>query len=63
MKSEELNNLSVLGTAVQLISEIAMEVIGADVTTELAGKKVTPSSVTLLATAALNEALGGNNHA
>lgn len=63
MSPTELNNLPVLGTAVQLISEIALEVIGNDIAAEVGGQKITQSSVKILAAASLNKALSEKCHA
>jgi len=57
MTPTELNNLPIIATAVQLISEIALNVIGNDVAAEVGGQKITQSSVKVLATAQLNKTL------
>lgn len=53
----EMKNLPVCGTAIQLISEIALGVIGNDIAAEVDGQKITQSSVKVLVTAALNKVL------
>lgn len=58
MQTQEANNLSVLSTAIQLISDIALEVIGNDIAAyEVDGQKITQSSVKVLAAADLNKTL------
>lgn len=57
MSPTELNNLPIVGTAIQLISEIALEVVGNDVASEVGGQKITQSSVKILAAASLNKVL------
>lgn len=57
MTPTELNNLPIIATAVQLISEIALNVIGNDAAAEIGGEKITQSSVKVLATASLNKIL------
>jgi len=63
MSPSEMNNLPIVGTAVQLISEIALEVVGNDVAAEIDGNKITQSSVKILAAASLNKVLSEKNHA
>lgn len=63
MTPTELNNLPVIGTAVQLISDVALEVIGNDIASEVGGEKITQSSVKVLASASLNKALSEKSHA
>ena len=57
MTPKELHNLPVLATAIQLVSEVALNVIGNDVAAEVDGVKVTQSSVKTLAAAYLNKTL------
>lgn len=57
MTPKEMNNLPVLATAIQLISEIALNVIGNDIAAEIEGEKITQSSVKVLAAASLNKLL------
>lgn len=57
MTPTELNNLPIIATAIQLISEIALNVIGNDVAAEVGGQKITQSSVKVLASSMLNKTL------
>lgn len=57
MTPTELNNLPIIATAIQLVSEIALEVIGNDIAAEVDGQKVTQSSVKVLASTMLNKSL------
>lgn len=57
MTPTELNNLPVLATAIQLIGEIALNVIGNDIAAEVGGQKITQSSVKVLASTMLNKTL------
>ena len=60
----ELNNLPVLASAVNLISEIALEVVGNDIAAEVDGQKITQSSVKVLALTMINKTLTEKlNHA
>jgi hypothetical protein len=63
MSPNELKNLPVIATAIQLISEVALNVIGNDVAAEVDGVKVTQSSVKVLASASLNKVLSEKCHA
>lgn len=57
MSPIEARNLPILANAIQLISDITLEVIGNDVAAEINGVKVTQSSVKLLAMASLSKAI------
>lgn len=57
MTPTELNNLPIIATAIQLVSEIALDVIGNDVAAEVGGQKITQSSVKVLAATMLNKTL------
>lgn len=57
MSPLELNNLPIVGTAIHLVSEIALNVIGNDIAAEINGQKMTQSSVKVLATSILNKVL------
>lgn len=63
MSPGQMNNVLVIGAAVQLISEITLDVIGDDIATEVDGVKVTQSSITALASSTLNKALSEKEHA
>lgn len=57
MTKTELENLPVLGTAVDLITAIACKVIGTGVAGEVGGEKMSPNAVRVLATATLKNVL------
>lgn len=57
MSPIEARNLPILANAIQLISDITLEVVGNDVAAEINGVKVTQSSVKLLAMASLSKAI------
>lgn len=57
MSPNEAKNLPVLANAIQLISDIALEVIGNDIAAEVDGVKITQSSVKLLSAASLTKAI------
>lgn len=63
MSPNELKNLPILATAIQLIGDVALNVIGNDVAAEVDGVKVTQSSVKVLAVASLNKVLSEKCHA
>ncbi|MNG06696.1 hypothetical protein D3C84_899520 [compost metagenome] len=55
--------MPILATAIQLIGDVALNVIGNDVAAEVDGVKVTQSSVKVLAVASLNKVLSEKCHA
>jgi hypothetical protein len=55
--SNEMKNLVPIATAIALISDIALEVIGNDVAAVIDGEKITQSNVKVLAAATLNKLL------
>jgi len=57
MKTSEMNNLPILGVALQLIGEVALNVVGNEIASEVDGVKITQSSVPVLAAASLNKVL------
>jgi hypothetical protein len=57
MSPNEAKNLPVFANAIQLISDIALEVIGNDIAAEVDGVKITQSSVKLLSAASLTKAI------
>ncbi|MNV58718.1 hypothetical protein D3C71_1511050 [compost metagenome] len=57
MSPNEAKNLPVLANAIQLISDIALEVVGNDIAAEVDGVKITQSSVKLLAAASLTKSI------
>lgn len=57
MTPTELNNLPILATAVQLVSEIALNVVGNDIAAEVGGQKITQASVKILAVTMINKTL------
>lgn len=57
MSPNEAKNLPVLANAIQLIGDIALEVIGNDIAAEVDGVKITQSSVKLLSAASLTKAI------
>lgn len=57
MTPNELTNLPILGTAVDLITAIACEVVGSEVSGELQGEKLTQNAVRVLAASTLNKVL------
>lgn len=63
MTPNEAKNLPVLANALQLISDIALEVIGNEIAAEVDGMKITQSSVKLLAATSLNKSLSEKSHA
>jgi hypothetical protein len=63
MTPTELNNLPVLANAIQLVSEVALNVIGNDIAAEVDGAKVTQASVKTLAAAYLNQTLAEKTNA
>lgn len=63
MTPTEVSNLPIIGTAVQLISAISLNVIGDNIATTVDGQPVTQSSVKILAVASLNKALSEKSHA
>jgi hypothetical protein len=63
MTPTELNNLPVLANAIQLVSEVALNVIGNDVAAEVDGAKVTQASVKVLAAAYINKTLAEKTNA
>lgn len=60
----QINNLPTLGVALQLINQIALTVVGNEVAAKVGETKITQSSVSVLASAALNKILKEkSNHA
>jgi hypothetical protein len=57
MSPNEAKNLPVFANSIQLISDIALEVIGNDIAAEVDGVKITQSSVKLLSAASLTKAI------
>lgn len=57
MTHNELQNLPVLGSAVDLITAIAAEVVGNEITGELDGEKLTLNAIRALAASTLNNVL------
>jgi hypothetical protein len=57
MSPNEAKNLPVIAHAIQLISDIALEVIGNEIAAEVDGVKITQSSVKLLSAASLTKAI------
>lgn len=63
MENKDIQNLSAVSTAIQLISLIALNVVGNDIAAEVDGQKITQSSVKVLATASINNLLSEKCHA
>jgi hypothetical protein len=57
MTPNELNNLPVLGSAVDLVTAIACEIVGNEVAGELEGEKLTQNAIRVLASSTLNNVL------
>lgn len=62
MTPTEINNLPILASAIDLISGVALEVLGGATATVTEGQKITPSTVRILAAAELNKVLSENSH-
>lgn len=64
MSPQELNNLPVLGTVVDLVCEIAKNVVGNEISGQVNGAPATPNSLRVLTVAALNKSISEKiNHA
>lgn len=63
MKIQNIQTLAILATQVQLVSDIAMDVLGNGAATEISGEKVTQSSSKLLAAATINKTISEKCHA
>lgn len=57
MTPNEVSNLPLLGSAVDLITAIACEVVGKEVSGEHQGEKLTQNGVRVLAASTLNKVL------
>lgn len=57
ISNNELRNLVPIATAIVLVGEIALEVIGNDIAAEVGGEKITQQSVKVLTAASLNQLL------
>lgn len=63
MSPNEAKNLPVLSNALQLISDITLEVVGNEIASTVDGVKLTQSSVKLLASTSLSKALSEKTNA
>lgn len=57
MTPQELNNLPVLGTVVDLVCAIAQNVVGNEIAGQIDGKSATASSLRVLTVSALNNTI------
>lgn len=63
MSPNEAKNLPVFANALQLISDITLEVVGNEIAAEVDGVKITQSSVKVLAATSLTKALSEKTNA
>lgn len=63
MSPNEAKNHPVFANALQLISDITLEVVGNDIASEVDGVKITQSSVKVLAATSLSKSLSEKTNA